>query len=88
MNAEKDAIEAENVTTEAENVSTGRTNVDNDSKGISYLKYMPSYAYEPKLNKKLPKKQKRPLIKHGPYFLMRTRSLSGKPKSNPRINPR
>ena len=71
-----------------EHVSTGTTNIKEDSKGISYLQYMPSYAFGEKLNKKLPKKQRRPLIKHGPYFLMRTRSISYKPRLNPEINPR
>ena len=65
----KNEIEAENVSTETEHVSTGTTNIDNDSKGIRYLKYMPRSAFAETLNKKLPKKQRRPLIKHGHYFL-------------------
>ena len=56
--------------------------------GISYLKYMPRLAFAEKLNKKLPKKQRRPLIKQGPYFLMRTRSITYKPNTETKINPR
>ena len=49
---------------------------------------MPRCAFAVKLKKKLPKKQKRQLIKEGPYFCMRTRSITCKPKLDPKINPR
>ena len=68
-----------------EHVSTGTTNVEEDSKGISYLQYLPRCVFAEKLNKKLPKKQRRPLIKEGPYFCMRTRSITCKPKLDPKL---
>ena len=49
---------------------------------------MPSYVYEPKVNKNLPKGKKKPTITKGAYFLMRTRVFSGKQSPTPRINPR
>ena len=54
----KKKYKAGNVSTEMEHVSTGTTNIEEDSKGISYLQYVPRSAYTVKLKKKLQKAKK------------------------------
>ena len=80
----KNEINSENEATE-----THPYDDDTDGLGINYLKYMPKSAYKPKVNHKQVKANKIPIIREGPYFLMRTRGYTDKQVSNsPRINPR